>query len=417
MQFLNRHQNQPNLLNHFMDSAIYKQTEAYIMDLFQKMSSSDLVFHNLNHTQTVVQRVKEIAAHHELSERDMMTLFISAWFHDVGYLFTGAAGHEEKSAELLRNFMMTNMNDPELIKAIEGCIMATKYPRNTKTLLEDILCEADTYQLRTKEFKETNKQVYKELALKEGEINKEEWNERALEFLESHIYYTAYCRHLLDEKKKENIEKLRKRAAKITKSGKLKLNENKELPTKGIQTMLRLTSGNHLKFSDMADHKANILISVNSIIISVILGVLFRKLQDEPYLVIPSSIFLLVSVSTIVVAILGTRPKLSGGTFTNEDVINRKTNLLFFGNFHKAPFEQYNQAMRKMMRDPNYLYGALINDIYQLAVVLGRKYRLIRLAYNIFMYGIVVSVIAFAIAIFFFKPDTAAGHITNGFPL
>ncbi|MCW3088013.1 MAG: phosphohydrolase, partial [Sediminibacterium sp.] len=124
-----------------------------------------------------------------------------------------------------------------------------------------------------------------------------------------------------------------------------------------------------------------------------------------------------ISVSTIVVAILATRPKLGGGTFTNEDVINRKTNLLFFGNFHKAPFDQYNEAMRKMMRDPNYLYGSLINDIYQLAVVLGRKYKLIRLAYNIFMFGIVVAVIAFAIAIFFFKQNVTGNAVPNGFPL
>jgi prolipoprotein diacylglyceryltransferase len=117
------------------------------------------------------------------------------------------------------------------------------------------------------------------------------------------------------------------------------------------------------------------------------------------------------------VAILATRPKLGGGTFTNEDVINRKTNLLFFGNFHKAPFDQYNEAMRKMMRDPNYLYGSLINDIYQLAVVLGRKYKLIRLAYNIFMFGIVVAVIAFAIAIFFFKQNVTGNAVPNGFPL
>jgi hypothetical protein len=149
----------------------------------------------------------------------------------------------------------------------------------------------------------------------------------------------------------------------------------------------------------------------------VILGLLFRKLQDEPYLTIPSILFLLSSVTTIVIAILATRPKLGGGTFTTEDVINKKTNLLFFGNFHKAPFEQYNEAMRKMMRDPNYLYGALINDIYQLAVVLGRKYKLIRLAYNIFMFGLVISVIAFAIAIFFFKKTPAAASVPSGFPL
>jgi hypothetical protein len=73
--------------------------------------------------------------------------------------------------------------------------------------------------------------------------------------------------------------------------------------------------------------------------------------------------------------------------------------------------------MRRMMRDPNYLYGSLIKDIYQLAVVLGRKYKLIRLAYNIFMFGIVISVLSFAIAIFFFKQDAMASPATSGFPL
>ena len=400
-----------------MDSIIYKKTEVYINGLFQKMDTSALLFHNLHHTQTVVQRAKEIAAHHELSEKEMMIVFIAAWFHDIGYLFTGAVGHEAKSSEMMREFMQINLNDSEIITAIEACIMATKHPRNPTNLLEEIICDADTYHLGTKEFKDTNKQVFEEISLKEGEIDKKEWNERALQFIEAHQYYTGYCRNLLVDKKKENMKKLRDRIDKMPKDDHLKLSENKNLPSRGIQTMLRLTSSNHLELSSMADQKANILISVNAIIISVILGLLFRKLQDEPYLIIPSSIFLLVSVATIVVSILATRPKLSGGTFSNEDVINRKTNLLFFGNFYKAPFEQYNEAMRRMMMDPNYLYGSLINDIYQLAVVLGRKYKLIRLAYNIFMYGIVISVVAFAIAIFFIKKDADASTLPNGFPL
>lgn len=401
-----------------MDSSIYKKTENYIRDLFNKMDSDELIFHNLHHTETVVQRAKEIAAHHELAERDMIILFIAAWFHDAGYLFTGAEGHEDKSAQLANNFMQINHIDADMMKEVEGCILATKYPRKPETLLQEIICDADTYHLGTKEFKETNKQVFKELRLKEPDLDKQEWQEEALAFIRSHVYYTTYCKHLLDGRKLENIRKLEDKVDRQEKTpGRFNLSEEKNLPTKGIQTMLRLTSGNHLDLSEMADHKANILISVNSIIISVILGLLFRKLQDEPYLTIPSILFLLSSVTTIVIAILATRPKLGGGTFTTEDVINKKTNLLFFGNFHKAPFEQYNEAMRKMMRDPNYLYGALINDIYQLAVVLGRKYKLIRLAYNIFMFGLVISVVAFAIAIFFFKKTPAAASVPSGFPL
>jgi len=401
-----------------MDSAIYKKTESYVTDLFEKSDVSQLFFHNLHHTKTVVRRVKEIAAHYDLGERDMLALFIAAWFHDTGYLIGGEKDHEEKGIEMARSFMKENMDDPELTEEIAGCILATRHPRNPVNLLQEIMCDADTYHLGTKDFKETNKEVFKEIGLKETDIAKEDWNERALKFLESHSYYTAYCRNLLDEKKKQNMKKLKSKTDNGSIAGRpLDLDEKNSLTTKGIQTMLRLTSSNHLNLSNMADHKANILISVNSIIISVILGVLFRKLQEEPYLTIPSIIFLSVSVSTIVIAILATRPKLGGGTFTNADVINKKTNLLFFGNFHHAPYEQYNEAMRKMMKDPNYLYGSLIFDIYQLAVVLGRKYKLIRIAYNIFMFGIVISVIAFAIAIFFFKKDTGAAIIPNGYPL
>lgn len=98
-------------------------------------------------------------------------------------------------------------------------------------------------------------------------------------------------------------------------------------------------------------------------------------------------------------------------------MIDKKTNLLFFGNFYKAPFEQYDRAMRKMMKDPDYLYGSLIKDIYMLSVVLGRKYKLIRIAYYIFMVGIVVSVAAFAVAVLFFDKTQTTSGTTSAFPL
>lgn len=168
----------------------------------------------------------------------------------------------------------------------------------------------------------------------------------------------------------------------------------------GIQTMLRITSTNHIRLSEMADTKANILISVNAIIISVILSVLLPQLHSENYLTIPALIFLAVAVSTIVVAITAIKPKLNRGTFKLQDIEDKKINLLFFGNFHKMPLQNYDLAMRIMMRDPDYLYRSMIKDIYYLGVTLGKKYRLVRLAYNIFMVGLIVSIIAFSIAAF-----------------
>lgn len=395
---------------------IYKKVEDFVADLFEKNPNNKLLFHNLKHTQTVVQRTKEIAAHYNLTEKDMLVLFIAAWFHDVGHLFSsGMKNHEEKSVEVMKKFMNEYDNDKELIAEIEGCILSTKMPRNPLTLVQQIICDADTYHFGTKDFKNTNKQMREEYNLREQRISKEDWDEGTLEMLDAHQFYTAYCKDMLEESKENNIKKIKKKLKKYeAQKDDLKISDANSLTSKGIQTMLRLTSENHLKLSDMADHKANILISVNAIIISVILGVLMRKLEEEPALTIPTIIFLLVSVTTIVIAILATRPKVSGGTFTEQDVIDKKTNLLFFGNFYKAPLEQYDTAMRKMMKDPDYLYGALIKDIYMLAVVLGRKYRLIRIAYYIFMVGIVVSVAAFAIAVLFFDKNQPSANV---FPL
>jgi hypothetical protein len=126
--------------------------------------------------------------------------------------------------------------------------------------------------------------------------------------------------------------------------------------------------------------------------------VLVRRLEVDTYLTVPAIVFLVSSLATIIVAILATRPKITEGRFTKEDVISKKTNLLFFGNFYQSTFEEYEWAMSILMKDQDYLYSVLIKDVHQLGVVLARKYKLVRLAYNMFMVGLTVSVITFSIA-------------------
>jgi predicted metal-dependent HD superfamily phosphohydrolase len=418
-----------------MDNSLYKKIEHYVTGLYETLQDDTLVFHNLKHTQNVVDRTKEIAGHYHVNEKEMLILYTTAWFHDTGYLFTDPEKHEAMSVEVMKKFMLDHTNDTELLNEIEQCIMATKSPRDPKNLLQQIICDADTYNLGTKEFKDTNKRVQKEVKLKNGEVDKIKFMEGTIKMLEEHQYYTTYCKDLLsvtkelnmkkiknkiekkkEEKEKETVRDMEKVKEDLANTNKLSdLEKDKTgLVSKGIQTMLRLTSGNHLKLSDMADSKANILISVNAIIISVVLGVLARKLQEETYLKIPTLIFLASAVITIVLSILATRPKISEGKFTPEDIAAKKTNLLFFGNFYKATWEEYNTAMKTMMVDTDYLYGSLVKDIYYLGVILGRKYRLIRLAYNVFMIGIILSVIAFVIAVSIHNATATSAPIVNG---
>lgn len=398
---------------------IDKRIEDYVIGLFDQMHSPALIFHNLDHTESVVKRTKEIAGHYNVSENDMLILFAAAWFHDTGYLFTEPEKHEEMSCEIMKKFMSDLINDEQLIQAIEACIMATKSPRKPQDLLQEIICDADTYHLGTKEFKSMNKKAYKEAKERNPDIDKLEFRKGTLEMMKRHVFYTDYCKELLEKRKNKNIKKLKKKINKSEnkeKEEQIDLSEvtkdKSKLMTKGIQTMLRVTSKNHLMLSEIADKKANILISVNAIIISVILSVLLRKLTTESYLIIPTILFLLCAVSTIVLSIMATRPKISSGSFTMEAVKQKKINLLFFGNFYKASYEEYDEAMREMMMDTDYLYGSLIKDIYYLGSVLGRKYKLVRLAFNVFMVGIIVSVIAFAIATIFAPGNS--GTVING---
>ena len=396
---------------------IYKKVEAYVTELFEKHTNEELIYHNFQHTKLVVSRTKEIAAHYELAESDMMVVYVAAWFHDTGYLLAEPRLHEEKSVELMKDFMQQFALEEEVLNTISECIMATRYFAEPVNLLQQIIRDADTFHFGTKDFKKINKQVYEEFALRKEAKSKPEWNRDTVAMLKRHKYYTAYCNELLTEKKMSNIKKLKKSVEKedtskeTTKNTPAVIKEQNNFTTKGIQTMLRLTSENHMKLSDMADGKANILISVNSIIISVIITVLLRRLQESPYLTIPTAIFLSFTLGTIIISILATRPKVTEGTFSDQDIIDKKTNLLFFGNFHKTSLETYEKAMQKMMNEPDYLYGSLVKDIYQQGVVLARKFKLIRLAYNIFMVGIIISVFAFAFAVYFGIPTD--GVITN----
>jgi predicted metal-dependent HD superfamily phosphohydrolase len=404
-------------MNEYKD--LMSKTETFVTDLYKGANKHNIVYHNLEHTQNVVTRVFEIAAHYELSEKDLTTLGIAAWFHDVGHLYTSPSLHELKSVELMKEFMQQQKADEDLVDEVEACIMATKLTNEPSGLLQQIIRDADSYHFGTKDFKEINKLVKKENELRGLNTIVMDWDINTLNSLKAHKFYTTYCIDMLSEGKQKNLDKAIKKANKkdsINTSNNIILTNEKDkkkgikpnsFVTKGIQTSLRLSSENHLRLSDMADSKANILISVNAIIISVILSVLLRKIEVDKHLTIPTFIFLGFSVATIIIAIIATRPKITKGDFSREDVLNKRTNLLFFGNFYNRSLEEYTWAMGTMMRDSDYLYGSMVQDIYHLGVVLGKKYRLLRTAYGLFMIGIIVSVTAFTLAIAFHNPENS----------
>jgi hypothetical protein len=166
----------------------------------------------------------------------------------------------------------------------------------------------------------------------------------------------------------------------------------------GIETLLKVTASTDQRLSDMADNKAQILITVNSIIISAIISLLLRKLKDNSFLVLPSYLLLTVSLATMILAILSTRPSIPKGKFSAKDIEDKKVNLLFFGNFYRMKLDDFAAGMKNVLHDKEYLYDSLIKDIHTQGVVLGRKYRLLRAAYNVFMFGLIIAIITFIVS-------------------
>jgi predicted metal-dependent HD superfamily phosphohydrolase len=354
-----------------------------------------------------VKAAAEIAIRYKLGERDFFIVTTAAWFHDIGYL-KGAERHEEKGAKIAGAFLNELGIDKETMQAVVQCIMATALPQNPKTKLEEIVCDADLFHLGTDSFSERNKLMRKEMENRESRsISKIEWSNRTIELLESHHYYTSYAQSLLQDKLKENLKKLAHKKLKKesessidVKSSAIEKNndEKKFRPNKEVGTMFRISSSNNQRLSDMADNKAHILISVNSIILSAIISLVLHKLDDYPYLSWPTYLILSVSVVTIIYSILATRPALPPGKFNQQQLEERKVNLLFFGNYYNMSLGDYNEGMEQVMNDKIFMYKTLITDVYAQGIVLSRKYKLLRTAYSIFMYGLIVSVIAFVIA-------------------
>jgi hypothetical protein len=160
----------------------------------------------------------------------------------------------------------------------------------------------------------------------------------------------------------------------------------------------------------MADSKANIMISVNTLLLTAVAAFLVKSLDTNPHLIIPTIILVVISLTTLVYAISVTKPKVTTGTFTKEDVKNRSVNLMFFGNFCKMDLNSFEWGMNELINDSDFLYSNMIRDYYHLGMVLGEKYKKLRICYSIFMYGIIVCVIAFALAIFFSSQQTVIVH-------
>ncbi|WP_076445874.1 Pycsar system effector family protein [Chryseobacterium sp. RU37D] len=385
--------------------SILQKAKDYVEILFKDKLSLVYFYHNFIHTTYTVNKAEEIMKNTSVSQEDQEKVLLALWFHDVGYI-ESAKDHEEKGGVILENFLQKENYPENYIDDVKKLILATKINYEPQNLLEKIIKDADCSHFASHDYNDISDALRKEWELTNVKcFSNDEWNAGNLDMLKNkHKFYTDFAKQNWQPLKEKNIRKIEK---KIEKEDDKKDNsENKKEKEKepksdrSIDTLFRVTLNNHTRLSDIADSKANILLSVNAIIISVCLSVLVPKL-DTPknsHLIIPSFLLLFSSVLTIIFAILSTKPNVTETKFTKQDVEDRKVNLLFFGNFNRMLFDDYYNAMKDLIKDKDYIYDSMVKDLYYLGKVLDRKYKLLSTTYKIFMAGIIISVLSFGYA-------------------
>lgn len=191
----------------------------------------------------------------------------------------------------------------------------------------------------------------------------------------------------------EEVKKKKKKKKKKEDVHSNSINDNKS-----AQMIFKTALRNHIDLTSIADNKANIMLSINALIITIAMPLLANYAGDNPKLIVPSVVLLTTCVASIIFATLATRPIKNRG-FTNiEEISSGPTNLFFYGNFYKMKFNDYLKGVQEVMQEDERIDVSIISDLFYLGKALGQKFNLLRTCYSIFMVGITLSVIIFALS-------------------
>lgn len=414
---------------------ILTAVEEHITQFFKEKVPNKYVYHDITHTQDVVRSCRQIGLAFGLPMDDLVNLQIAAWFHDTGY-DKGPENHEERSCEYAVEFLEKFNIIPEILEVIKGCIRATKVPQRPVGLLQQIICDADLSHLGEKSYWMRTARVRQELIVTHNKLmTEDEWLHFELTFMLAQNYHTDVAKEMFQKRKMKHIVQLRKQQMRLNPEKANDVDEiflfekeeaqkekQKSLAKKtkqdvghnvgvgrGVETMYRTTYNTHNNLSALADHKANLMLSINTIMISIVFSMLVPQLTGAPQLILPTIVLLTVCLTSIIFATLSTRPKVTTGEVTLDDIRNKRSNLLFFGNFYNMKLEDFQWGMMEMIKNPDFQYSSMTRDLYYLGKVLAQKYRYLTFCYNIFMFGMILSVILFAAA--FITGGTLSVHV------
>jgi len=388
-------------------SELTLKAESYARNFAEMHIAKSHLFHSISHFEHVVDTASMLAREYQLDSDPTENILVAMWFHDLGY-DQGWKEHEDRSIEIATRFLESEDQPEEKIKAIARLINVTKSNVNPENLHEEIVCDADSSHIGSKKYTDFLGRLRGEWETHQEKVYTEDkWLKLNIGFLNSHSFYTSIAYNKFGDRKRKNILKLQKKLGNLMEVRKSNLEhpvEESEInftkkADRGVETMFRVTLRNHNNLSQIADNKANIMLSINAIMLSIIVSTLVPTAHATPNLLVPTIILISVCMVSIILAILSIRPKITSVKYSDEAFKNKKYNILFFGNFYQLPIEKFEWGIRYLMEDEDLLYSSLSKDLYYLGLVLAKKYKHLNVCYNVFMVGLLIAAASFIISL------------------
>jgi len=390
------------------ETDILEKAHDYVAQQISGAASDQTAVYNLPHARALVAVTEDIGKANKLSEEEMRVVLLAAWLHDLSYL----APVSGNPLLPVSNFLQLHGLSGDEADKIQRCIAASHYPQRPQNAMEEVLCDAVASFMASPDYLALAEQQANAASAKKTDAYV--WIEAQKALLKKHAFFTKYAKRTFADGKEANLKLLKKKGKDFSKDNEeleTLWEENKSLRrdlekekeqkvSKGIETMFRTTMASHLQLSVMADSKANLMISINAIIASIMISSFVRKFEEVPHLIVPSILLTIVCVLTIVFAVLSTRPNIKKKMAPKDNL-----DFLFFGDFVQLTPDTYKENIRGIMHNHERLYDSMIDNIYMQGKVLAKKYRLLKLSYNVFMIGFGVVLLSYAIAWFFFAPQ------------
>lgn len=387
-----------------------QQTRQFALDYMNQNADSRLIYHRYS----LAARTAAIAsqlADTENADADVRTAAVSAsWLHLLGFVSDYHLGVIQ-SRKLAGSYLRNAGIDSELAETVDQCLESLQMKTVSSDQAVNLFRDAFFAARYGDPFSNEIPLLRLEMEFLGGQrLSDAAWTQLQMQQLLGVKYQSPSAKAAFEPSLASNVLEQKKLVERnkhkvyvdqettaLEKYGQIE----RKVPTSGVQTFFRTNYRNHINLSAIADNKANIMISVNAILISVLISIISYKniTETNPMILMPVVIFLVTGLSSLIFAVLSARPKVTAVNASGADPEEARKNVVFFGNFVQMELEQYEEALDAVFKDSELLYGNMTRDLYFLGKVLDKKYKYLILSYNIFMIGFVTTVLTFLVAL------------------